>query len=343
MRLGVATVLGAVLIAFAGRTMAQAPTTQPPAAPQKPVLRPFGSVPLMVPSKNAIMREACDEACLKDLAQQYMDALVKQDGSKLPWADRVRYAENGVTIMVGDGTWATATAKGASPLIVADAKVGKVVWIGSVDDHGQPGFYAIELTARGGQIASVSATMRRKEGRPPFGDPVAFTHDPAFSAALAKGKDTPRALMFGLVQAYFEAQGGKGKAPSFGKGCVLIENGLPMTGNLPAAKGESGDCATSFARGLFGEYERVRRRIVAYDDARGLVVVGGARDLPAEKTEFTGSDGKTYKSEADYPRSFGFITVFKIEGGMIARVETIATELPYLMPPPWQEPRGSRP
>jgi hypothetical protein len=296
----------------------------------------------MVPPSSGAPKD-CDEACLKDLSQQYMDALVKQDGSKLPWADRVRYAENGVTIMVGDGTWATATGKGASPLIVADAKVGKVVWIGSVDDHGQPGFYAIELAARGGQIASVSATMRRKEGRPPFGDPVAFTHDPAFSAMLAKGKETPRPLMFGLVQAYFEAQGGKGKAPSFGKGCVLIENGMPMTGNLPAAKGESGDCATSFSRGLFGEYERVRRRIVAYDDARGLVVVSGARDLPAEKTEFTGSDGKTYKSEADYPRSFGFITVFKIEGGMISRVETIATELPYLMPPPWQEPRGSRP
>lgn len=341
MKLGVATVLGAVLIAFAGRTIAQAPVS-PPAAPQKPVLRPFGSVPLMVPPSSDAPKN-CDEVCLKDLAQQYMDALVKQDGSKLPWADRVRYAENGVTIMVGDGTWATATAKGASPLIVADAKVGKVVWIGSVDDHGQPGFYAIELTARGGQIASVSATMRRKEGRPPFGDPVAFTHDPVFSATLARGKETPRALMTGLAQAYFEAQGGKGKAPAFGKGCVLIENGVPMTGNLPAARGESGDCATSFSRGLFGEYERVRRRIVAYDDARGLVVVSGARDLPAEKTEFTASDGKAYKSEADYPRSVGFITIFKIEAGVIARVETIATELPYLMPPPWQEPRGSRP
>ncbi len=160
---------------------------------------------------------------------------------------------------------------------------------------------------------------------------------------LAKGKETPRTVMFGLVQAYFDAQEGKGKAPAFGKGCVLIENGLPMTGNLPAAKGETGDCAASFSRGLFGEFEGVRRRIAAYDEARGLVVAVGARDLPAAKTEFTASDGKSYKSEADYPRSFGFATVFKIESGTMSRVESIATELPYLMPPPWQEPRGPRP
>jgi hypothetical protein len=245
--------------------------------------------------------------------------------------------------MVADGTWATATGKGSAPLIVADAKVGKVVWIGSVDEHGQPGFYAIELTAIGNRIASVQATIRRQQGRPPFGDPINFAHDPAFSATLAKGKETPRAIMAGLVQAYFEAQGGKGKAPTFVKGCVLIENGVPMTGNLPAVKGESGDCATSFSRGLFGEFERVRRRVVAYDDVRGLVVVSGIRDLPAATTGFTDSAGKSYKSEADYPRSFGFVTVFKIEGNAIARIESIATELPYLMPPPWQEPRGPRP
>lgn len=339
MKRALATALGAALIAMTGNALAQAPT---PSAEQKPILRPFGSVPLMVPSSSDAPKD-CDEGCLKGLAQQYMDALVKQDGSKLPWADRVRYAENGVTIMVADGTWATATAKGASPLIIADAKAGKAVWIGSVDEHGQPGFYAIELTARGGKIASVQATIRRQQGRPPFGDPIAFTHDPAFSANVAKGKETPRALMSGLVQAYFEAQGGKGKAPAFAKGCVLIENGVPMTGNLPAAKGESGDCATSFSRGLFGEFERVRRRVVAYDDARGLVVVSGARDLPGATTSFTGSDGKSYKSEADYPRSFGFVTVFKIEGNAISRVESVATELPYLMPPPWQEPRGPRP
>lgn len=331
--------LGAALIA-AAPTAAQ--TVTPAPAQTGPIVRPFGSVPLMVPPLERTPPQTCDADCLTGLAQQYANALVKQDGSTLPWAERVRYAENGVTIMVGDGTWATATGHGNAPLIVADPKIGKVVWLGSVDEHGQPGFYAFELMARNGRIESVQALIRRKEGRPPFGDPVAFAHDPAFSAVLPKGKETPRATMFGLVQAYFDAQAGKGKAPAFGKGCVLVENGVPMTGNLPAAKGEKGDCATSFARGLFQEFEGVRRRIVAYDEARGLVVASGAREMPGEKTSFTATDGKSYKSEADYPRSAGFITVFKIESGAIARVETLSTELPYLMPPPWPEARGAR-
>jgi len=331
--------LGALLIAAAAPSIAQT-ASPPPAQPAGPIQRPFGSVPLMVPGKGGAPAKDCDTACLTALVQQYVDALVKQDGSALPWAERVRYAENGVGIMVGDGTWATATVHGNAPLVVADAKAGKVVWIGSVDEHGQPGLYAIELTARGGRIASVAATIRRKEGRPPFGDPAAFGRE---IVSPIKGKQTPRAAMNALVQAFFEAQAGKGKAPAFAKSCTLNENGVVMTGNLPAAKGEKTDCAASFSRRLFQEYEAVQRRIVAYDDARGLVVVSGRRDLPGDKTEFKAADGKTYKSEADYPRSVDFISVFKIEGGAIARVETVANEVPYLMPAPWPEAKGAQP
>lgn len=333
--------LGAIVAAMATPAIAQTPAPAP--APGAPIVRPLGSVPLTLPPLADRTPKACDVACLTGIARDYADALARQDGSKLPWDERVRYAENGVSIMVGDGVWAAATGHGAEPLIVADARSGKAIWLGSVDEHGQPGFFSIELTVRGGRIAAVQMLGRRKEGRPPFGDPVAFRSDPAFTTPVAKGKETPRAIMTGLVQGFFAAQTGKDKAPAFAKGCVLVENGVPMTGNLPAAKGESGDCSTSFARGLFGEYEAVRNRTVAYDEARGVVVVTGVRDLPAEKTEFTASDGKTYKAEAEYPRSFGFTTVFKIEGSAIARVQTIATELPYLMPAPWPEARGPRP
>jgi len=339
MQMAARAALGVTLAALAIPAMAQTPT--PEEAP-KPLLRPFGSVPLMVPPREGPAKP-CDTACLTDLAQRYVDAQVRQDGSALPWAERVRFAENGVTIMVGDGTWATATAHGPAPLIVADAERGKVVWIGSLDEHGQPSFHALELTARGDRIARVAALTRRKQGRPPFGDPLAFRPDPVFAAPVARGKETARAVMQGLVHAFFDAQGSDGPAPAFSKGCLLVENGVPMTGNLPATGSEKGDCATSFTRGLFGEFEGVSRRIVAFDAARGIVVATGRRDLPAEKTDFTATDGKSYKAEATYPRSVGFMSVFKIEGGAIARVETIATELPYLMPPPWPEPRGSRP
>jgi hypothetical protein len=328
------TALSAVLFAVASAASAQMTASPAPEGMQ----RPFGSVPLMLPPAKSPPRDAkCDTACLTKVATDYMDALAKQDGANLDWAPRVRYAENGVPMMVGDGVWATGTARGASPLIVVDEARGRVALLGSVDEHGQPGFYALDLTVRRGQIADVSSWIRRQQGRPPFGDPIAFQHDPAFTTPLAKGKETPLPVMTGLAFAFIGAQTGKDMPPPFAKGCVLVENGVAMTGNQPAAKGETGDCASAFSRGLFKEYEDVMARLVALDPARGVLAIVGRRDLPGAEMEFTATDGKPYKAEAHYPRSTGFMTVFKIEAGAISRVETIATELPYMMPPPWRD------
>jgi len=280
---------------------------------------------------------SCDSACLAGLATRYVDALASEHWQDLPWADTVHYAENSVKMMIGDGIWATATAHSVTPLIVADPVAGKVAWIGTIEEHGQPGFYALELDAKGDRIAAVQSVIRRKQGRPPFGDPVTFTHAPLFTTPPAPGDATTRDAMIGLVDRYFAAQmGGASNVPvAFSHGCRRIENGVPMTGNLPAATGETGDCASAFRRGLFREYESVRHRIVAVDPARGLVVAVGYRDMPAVDIKFEATDGKPYPADAQYPRSMGFMTVFCIDKGAIAGVETIASELPYMMPFPW--------
>jgi hypothetical protein len=288
-----------------------------------------GSGPALAAEKG------CDSACLTSLATSYMTALAVQDSSRLPWAATVRYAENGVTMRIGDGVWATVTAHDKAPIIVTDADAGKVVWFGSIDEHGQPGFYAMELTAKDGQIVSAQAVIRRKEGRPPFADPATFVHDPAFSAPPQSS--TSRSAMTGTIERYLLAQPGNSIVPSFGPGCIMIENGMPMSGLVPAAPGEAGDCTASFKRGLFQEIEGIRYRIAAIDEARGLGVAIGYRDLPAVNAEFKAADGATVKAEAAYPRSLAFITLFRIDAGKIIRIESIANELPYLMPAPWKE------
>lgn len=277
---------------------------------------------------------SCDTACLTGLASHYMDALAAQHWQDLPWADTVHYAENSVKMRVGDGVWATATGHSATPLIVADPVAGTVAWIGTIDEHGQPGFYALELTIKGDRIAAVQSVIRRKEGRPPFGDPVGFSPAARVTAPRAGGPAGDRDALLSLAESFFAAQPG-GVPVSFAKGCRLIENGVPMTGNLPAAQGETGDCAQAFRRRLFQEYEGVRHRIVAVDPARALVVAIGYRDLPAAAVTFTAADGRSYPAEAQYPRSVGFVSVMRVRHGAIAEVETVASELPYLMPFPW--------
>jgi hypothetical protein len=283
---------------------------------------------------------ACDAACMADLSSRFMAAMTRADPRGLPWAAKVGYAENSVRQRVGEGSWVTIKAAGSAPLVVADPATGHVVWFGTIEDHGQPGFHAMDMKVKDGRIAAVQSVIRRKEGRAPFGDPVAYRPDRAYAATVPARARLPRGRMIALVDGYFDAMRANGaQVPvSFGKGCTLIENGVAMTGNLPAARDGDASCDGALRRGLYGEYEAVRHQVLAVDEARGLVAAIGYRDLPGARTSFTATDGSAYPAEARYPRTVGFISIFKIEDGRIGRIETIANEVPYLMPAPFAHP-----
>jgi len=304
-------------------------------------LMPAG-VPAQGPAQTGAQGQAasCDAACLTDLANRYMDAVVRHDPKGLPWAERVGYAENGTKLRVGEGSWVTIDRRAEAPLVVADPQTGRAVWVGRVDDHGQPGFYAMDMRVDGGKIAAVQAVIRRKQGRQPFGDPVTYAPGKAFGATLPTKARLPRGKMIALVQDYIASQAanGEGATVPFAKGCAVMENGVAMVGNLLAAKGADASCDGALAKGLFGEFEAVRHEVIAVDEARGLVAAIGYRDLPAAAASFTARDGTVYPPEAGYPRSVAFVSLFKIENGKIARIETVANEVPYLMPAPFNPP-----
>ncbi|BAK65897.1 hypothetical protein SLG_12220 [Sphingobium sp. SYK-6] len=292
------------------------------------------------PAAAQAQGKACDEACLTGLANDFMDAMTRSDPRGLPWAGRVGYAENSTRVRIGESSWVTIKSRSRAPLVVADSRTGHVVWAGMIDDHGQPGFYAMDMKVKDGKIAAVQSVIRRKEGRQPFGDPLAYAPDRAFSAALPAKARLPRGKMIALVDAYFDAVEANGASaiPGFDRGCTLIENGVAMTGNLPAGKGGDASCEAALRRGLYGELEAVRHEVVAVDEAKGLVAAIGYRDLPGATLSFTAKDGKTYPAEAKYPRTVGFVSVFRIENGRIARLETIANEVPYLTAAPFNKP-----
>lgn len=282
----------------------------------------------------------CDATCMTGLANGFMDAMIRSDPRGLPWADKVAYAENSTRVRIGESSWVTIKGRSKAPLVVADPASGHVVWAGMIDDHGQPGFYAMDMKVKGGKIAAVQSVIRRKEGRPPFGDPVAYAPDKAFAASVPAKARLSRGKMIALVDGYFAAMKANDASMSVGfdKGCTLIENGVAMTGNLPAAKGADASCASALSRGLYGEYEAVRHEVLAVDEGKGLVAAIGYRDLSGAQMSFTARDGATYPAEAHYPRTVGFVSLFKVVGGKIARIETIANEVPYLTPAPFNKP-----
>ena len=276
---------------------------------------------------------ACDRACLDGFADRYLDAMVARAPAGLPWAAGVRYSENSVPMMIGDGAWATLTAHTKAPLRAADPRTGQVVWMGEIEDHGQPGFLALRLKIDHGRIAEAEAVLRRKGGPPQYGDPLTYAPDPSFASGTGKGRISPQRLAT-EVSAYFDGLEGKaGAHPSFDPHCARQDNGVATTSGDTAEGGVQG-CAAQFKAGVFKPIARVRaRRLPIVDESRGVVVAAGFLDLPARSPKPAAGKGLAWA--ADYPYSIGFITAFKLRDGRIWRIDSISDAQPYLMPSPW--------
>ncbi len=262
------------------------------------------------PSKAPMFKHnpaACDAACLEANARKVAAGMVNNQWQALPWANAVGYAENSVGIRVGEGIWATVTAIDAQPLVVADRDTGKAVWIGRIEEHGQPSWAALTINAAGDRIGGIDALIRRKEYGAPYAEPQGMTQ----FAALPAANRTSRAKMVAGADAFAAAMSAKpARAPdALAPGCRWAVNGQDV-----------GDCAAAFGGEALARIERVRdRSVLAVDEERGLIAVRLFEDLPA-----VGSG---------YPLSYQVVQLLRFEDGRIARVEAFTSELPYGMMP----------
>jgi hypothetical protein len=267
--------------------------------------------PAAEPPRDAPEPRACDTACVAANTSAVMAAYpVRGQWASLPWADKVGYAENSVGIRVNEGIWQGVTAVDANPLVVADAGTGKGVWIGRIEEHGQPSWAAITVTSNGRRISDIDALIRRKEYGAPYVEPVSA---PTY-AVVPQAQRTARAAMIAGADAFYAAMNAHGgKAPDgLAESCHWLVNGQDL-----------GACAPPFAGPGLASIARVRdREVLAADEARGLVVYRTFEDLPA-------SAGR----ENSYPLTYQVIELFRFVAGKIERVEAFTTELPYGMRP----------
>jgi hypothetical protein len=279
---------------------------------------------------------ACDRTCLTDIANRYMDALVAQDWRKLPWAKSVRYSENSVPMMFGDAIWGSVSGHAKDATIVADPTSGNVAWLGRVDEHGQPAFYAMRIKVVDGRIAEVETVIRRKEGRPPFGDAANFLHDKAFGEKLpAKARQARAALLAAVRNYYRTVERNNGVLfARFDPSCERSRNGVVAnTGRDAMAQG----CAAQLKLGLAADVGSVRVRMPVIDEERGVAVAFGYLDYPQRQQSFRTTDGRSFEAETKYPYSLNFATLFKVRSGAIERVDEVAPELNYRIPSPWKD------
>ena len=300
----------------------------------------------------------CDRACLEGFVDRYLDAVIDDAPGEVPLAKKVRFTEDAQKLAIGDGLWRTMKSKGTYRLFVTDVEAGQVAFIGTInEDHRDPAKFtpalmALRLRVRNQKITEIEQFIvrdveaaKRVEalGRP----------NHLFTEAVPEAERMSRTDLIRTANKYFtgmQQNDGKGDYP-FTDDCNRIENGGQAT-NVPMPPGETRpdpatasvysshwSCKEQFKSGLIHFVWRIRdRRFVAVDRERGLVFSFVFFDHAGGNTRtFKTPDGRTVTAGPVQPWTWEIAEMFKVENGMIRRIEATLARCPYGMLSGWSK------
>jgi hypothetical protein len=310
----------------------------------------------------------CDRACLEGYVNRYLDAMLEHEATPELFAPGCRFTENGVQLPLGEGLWASMVGKGTYEFYVPDVVTQQVAFIGTAREEAprnQPPSsvaLALRLKVRDGLITEAEQLVIRPEsnlldpGRPPSPsaadaiEKLGSPH-PVYAEEIPEAGRPSREEMIQTANAYFtgmQKNDGKGYYP-FTDDCHRIENGNPAT-NVPLAPGQEmpdprtstvysshWGCKQQFESGLIYFVTRIRdRRFVAVDQERGVVFSFCFFDHAAGKSRyFKTPDGRDVVEGPTEPWTWQVAELFKVENGLIRRIEAVLQRSPYGMNSGW--------
>ena len=279
-----------------------------------------------------------------------LDALTARDAAALAGA---RYTENGVELPVGEGLWATADGIGTYRHSFADPARGQAAAFATVTEGETRSIMALRIALVGGAVREIEAIVARPPlfGAGGFGDGAAQLDGSggpaeAWSAEVPANERLSRDELRRVADAYFaglERNDGQGDYP-FADHCVRIENGFRTTGVVPSGGRRDTpylrdfralSAREQFETGFFRFITRIReRRFPVIDEARGLVFAFGCFDHDGTVRDYLLADG-TLRRGMDRPFTWMIAEAFRIERGLLTRIEALMTEVPYGLRPGW--------
>jgi hypothetical protein len=315
----------------------------------------IAAIPRVVTSTRS-NAASCDRACLEGWVDRYFAAVVADNPSAVPLAQRVRFTENGQVLPVGEGLWKSMKSPGKYRLAVADPEAGQIALITTVVEdnadptQGTPALMALRLKVADGRITEIEQVLERN---PQTAQRVEALGMPraAFTTPVPAAERMSRSALIETANKYFsgmQRNDGKGDYP-FSPRCDRIENGGRST-NVPTpagetrpdpktARGYSGQwsCLEQFQSGLLYFVSRIRdRRYVAVDQERGIVAAFAFFDHMAGSTRnFTRPDGTPTTGGPAQPWTWEILEIFKVENNQLAEIEAFLTRPPYGMLSGW--------
>lgn len=283
---------------------------------------------------QALLDEALDLAGSPEAATRY-------DG----W----RYTENGQQLPVGEGLWATTDRIGPYCHTFLDTEAGQTACFATLTEGRTRSIMALRVAE--GEIEALVARPAPFGSGGAFGDgPAALdasTLDTRWFEEIDPAERSSRDDLVRVADAYFkglECNDGKGDYP-FADDCVRIENGFRTTGVPPSPTAgktpyfdafRAMSAREQFETGYFAFVDRIRdRRYPVVDAARGLVFSFAFFDHSGTVREYELADGTPAKANLDRPFSWMIAEAFRVENGLLTRIEALMTECPYGMKPNW--------
>jgi hypothetical protein len=296
----------------------------------------------------------CNRACLEDLVNQYLAALVAHDPKRLPLSADVAYTENDQQMEIGDGFWKTAESLGNYKHVFADPEFGQVAFMGTMHEAGAPVLLSLRLRVELGRITEVESVYYKQGGGGPNGladmDKPGYKPEDMWFKSIPSAQRPTRQEMIATADGYFsglqkndgKGVNGTGTYP-FTNDCHRIENGAPTT-NVPRPANEAPgtinafamDCLAQFKLGYYFVVQNIHhRRYPVVDLERGVVWSHAVFDQ-GTVNEGTLSDGRKYAFKGfNRPSSILVTEAFLIESAKIRRVEMIGPSVTYHMNSGW--------
>jgi hypothetical protein len=253
-------------IALAAMSMAQASSSPPPAS-----------------------GTPCDRKCLIEFVDQYLNALVARDLSRLSVSADVKFTENTQRLNLGQGLWSDASGLGAYRIYLADPYSNRAGFLGVVMEAGKPKLFSLRLQIKNGKITEIETIIARQTFSGDF--PAEFVRKPEkpiWQETLSASERVPRLAMIAAANQYFEGmEQGSGEVVPFDSSCNRTENGVQTTNNPSLAppqtsSGSNGSapagsnfavmgCKDQFNHGNVDIFSTPERRFWMVDEERGLV------------------------------------------------------------------------
>ena len=298
----------------------------------------------------------CDRACLQDMVDQYLAAVVAHDPHRLPLAPDVRYTEDGQQLALGDGFWGTASGPGVYRHYFLDPRTGQAGFFGVMKENGNNVILALRLKLEGKQISEIETVLGRSGlgTAGPGGAPNLEAMGKPDDVWLKDNPDhASREDIVRVANMYFTAlqnDDGKGDYSFFADDCWRLENGMQTTaGPHPtppppgmAAGGRSGpspmqlSCKGGFQTGTLQVVTRIRdRRFPIVDEEKGVAFSFAFFDHNAQVHDFVLADGTKMHGGLQAPFTWEIAEAFRIEKGKIHVVEAVLNNAPYGMKGGW--------